>query len=41
MDEMTSQELNKYLEAIAKLIRTQAKTVEEAAEIVEEMMIKA
>lgn len=41
MDEMTSPEPNKYLEAIARLIRTEAKTVEEAAKIVESMMIKA
>lgn len=41
MDEMTSPELNKYLEAIARLIRTEAKTVGEAAKIVESMMIKA
>ncbi len=34
MDEMTSQELNKYLEAIAKLIRTQAKTADASGQIV-------
>lgn len=41
MDEMTSAELNKYLEAIAQLVLAKANTAEEAAEIIRSMMIKA
>ena len=40
MDEMTSPELNQFLEAIAELIEAKAKTVEEAAQIVREKKIK-
>lgn len=41
MDEMTSPELNQYLETIAELIEAKAKTPREAAEIVRNMKIKA
>lgn len=41
MDEMTSAELNQYLEAIAELIEAKAQTVEEAAKIVRDKKIKA
>ena len=40
MDEMTSQELNQFLEAIAELIESKATTVQEAAEIVRNKKIK-
>lgn len=40
-DEMTSPELNQYLEAIAELIELKAKTIAEAAEIVRNKKIKA
>ena len=40
MDEMTTIELNVYLENIAKLIESKAKTVEEAAQIVRESQPK-
>ena len=38
---MTTAELNQYLEAIAKLIEANAKTPEEAAQIVRENKVKA
>lgn len=41
MDEMTSQELNQYLENIAKLIEATAKDAEAAAKIVRESKVKA
>ena len=41
MDEMTSQELNQFLEAIAELIEAKAETVEQAAEIVRGKKINA
>lgn len=41
MNEMTSAELNQFLEAIAELIELKAKTPEEAAEIVRDKKIKA
>ena len=41
MDEMTSQELNKYLEAIAELIEAKAETPQEAARIVRDKKINA
>lgn len=41
MDEMTSQELNQFLEATAELIEAKATTVQEAAEIVRNKKIKA
>lgn len=41
MDEMTSAELNQYLEIIAKLIEATAKNIEEAAKIVRESKVKA
>lgn len=41
MDEMTSQELNQFLEVIAELIEAKATTVQEAAEIVRNKKIKA
>ncbi|MEE0708239.1 MAG: hypothetical protein UCO57_05625 [Gemmiger sp.] len=41
MDEMTSQELNQYLETIAELIEAKAKTPQDAAEIVRSKKIGA
>lgn len=41
MNEMTSQELNQFLEAIAELIDAKAQTPHEAAEIVRNKKIKA
>jgi len=41
MDEMTSAELNQYLEAIAELIEAKAATPQEAAKIVRDKKIKA
>lgn len=41
MDEMTTAELNQYLENIARLIDATAKTPEEAAKIVRESKVKA
>lgn len=41
MDEMTSAELNQYLEAIAKLIEATAKDSAEAAKIVRDSKVKA
>ena len=41
MDEMTSSELNQFLEAIAELIELKAKTPQEAAEIVRSKKIGA
>lgn len=41
MDEMTTAELNQYLETIAKLIEANAKDVEMAAQIVRESKVKA
>ena len=40
MDEMTTPELNQYREMLAKLIETNAKTVEEAAQIVRDSKVK-
>nr|DAP85134.1 MAG TPA: hypothetical protein [Caudoviricetes sp.] len=40
-DEMTAQELNAYLENIAKLIEATAKTPEDAARLVRESKVKA
>lgn len=41
MDEMTTPELNQFLEMLARLIETEAKTVEEAAQIVRDNKVKA
>ena len=41
VNEMTSQELNQYLENIAKLIEATAKDAEEAAKIVRDSKVKA
>lgn len=41
LDNMTTAELNQYLENIAKLIEVTAKTTEEAAEIVRDSKVKA
>lgn len=41
MDEMTSQELNQFLEAIAELIEATATTPQEAAAVVRGKKIKA
>lgn len=41
MDDMTAQELNQYLENIAKLIEATAKDAKAAAEIVRESKVKA
>lgn len=41
MSEMTTAELNQYLEAIAKLIEATAESPEEAAEIVRQNKVKA
>lgn len=41
MDEMTSAELNQYLENIAKLIEATAKNPEDAAKIVRDSKIEA
>lgn len=41
MDEMTTPELNQFLEAIAELIEAKANTVSEAAEIVRQKKIPA
>lgn len=40
MDEMTTPELNQYLENLAKLIEATAKTPEEAAHIIRDSKIK-
>lgn len=40
MDEMTSAELNQYLEAIAKLVEATASDVKEAAAIIRDNKIK-
>lgn len=40
-DEMTSAELNQYLEAIAELIELKAQTVQDAVKIVREKKIQA
>ena len=40
MDEMTTPELNQYLEALAKLIEATAKTPEEAARIIRDSKVK-
>lgn len=40
MDDMTSSELNQYLENIAKLIEAKATTVEEAVAIIRDSQIK-
>lgn len=41
MDEMTTAELNQYLEAIARLIESNAKDAQEAAKIVRDNKVKA
>lgn len=41
MEEMTSQELNQYLENIAKLIEATAGDAQEAAKIVRDSKVKA
>ena len=41
MDEMTSAELNQYLEQIAKLIEATANTAEDAAKIVRDSKVTA
>lgn len=41
MDEMTISELNAFLEIIAKLVETSAKTPQEAAQIVRDSKVKA
>lgn len=41
MDEMTSAELNQYLENIAKLIESTAKDAKDAAKIVRDSKVKA
>lgn len=41
MDEMTTAELNQYLETIAKLIEATAKDPEAAAKIVRDSKVKA
>lgn len=41
MDEMTTAELNQYLENIAKLIESNATSAEQAAKIVRESKVKA
>lgn len=41
MDEMTTPELNQFLENIAKLIEANAKSPEEAAQIVRDSKVKA
>lgn len=41
MQEMTTAELNQYLENIAKLIETTAENAEAAAKIVRESKVKA
>lgn len=41
MEEMTTAELNQYLEAIAKLIETTAGSAQEAAEIVRQNKVNA
>lgn len=41
MEEMTAQELNQYLETIAKLIEATAKCPRDAAEIVRDSKITA
>lgn len=41
MDEMTTAELNQFLENIAKLIEATADNVEAAAEIVRDSKVKA
>lgn len=41
MDEMTTPELNQFLENLAKLIEATAKTPAEAAKIIRESKIKA
>ena len=41
MDEMTSAELNQYLENIAKLIEAKANSTEDAARIVRDSKVKA
>ena len=41
MDEMTTAELNQYLENIAKLIESNAKDSEDAAKIVRDSKVKA
>lgn len=40
MDEMTTPELNQYLENLAKLIEATAKTPKEAAQIIRDSKIK-
>lgn len=40
MDEMTNHEFDEFLEMLAQLIESKAKTVEEAAEIIRERKSK-
>ena len=40
MDEITTPELNQYLEMLAKLIEPNAKTVAEAAQMVRDSKVK-
>jgi hypothetical protein len=40
MDEMTSAELNQYLETIAKLVEATAETVQDAVAIIRDSKIK-
>ena len=40
MDEMTTPEVNSYLELIAKLVKATAKTPEDAARIVRESKVE-
>ena len=39
-ESMTNQQLNEYLEMLAKLVESKAKTVEEAAQIIREAKTK-
>lgn len=41
MDEMTTAELNEYIESIAEIVELKATTVEEAVEIIRKKKIKA
>ncbi len=41
MDEMTTAELNAYLDSIAEIVELKAKTPEEAAEIIRSKKVKA
>jgi len=41
MDEMTTAELNEYIESIAEIVELKATTIEEAVEIIRKKKIKA